>query len=174
MALINTPIHVICKKTLQIGFILALIAVSYIIGTYNRDVKEVPIITEKETKIYIGYERLDLNWENIDFWLKYFEVKFPEIVKAQIQLESGKEFESKIAIENRNLIGMKMPAVRTTTARFVNRGHAGYPTWIHCIEDYKLWQDFTYKGGDYYDHIRKSGYAGDSTYTDKLKQIVIK
>ena len=67
---------------------------------------------------------------------------------------------------------MKMPSVRTTTARYINRGHAGYPTWIHCIEDYKLWQDFTYKQGDYYQHLVNAGYAGDSAYIHKLKQIV--
>jgi hypothetical protein len=52
--------------------------------------------------------------------------------------------------------------------------HAFYQTYIECLYDYKLWQDYCYGDSkmDYFDFLNKAGYATDPHYTIRLKQIL--
>lgn len=112
----------------------------------------------------------ELSWENIDYWLRVYEIEHPEIVKRQIALETGL-LTSAICQENNNLFGMKQARVRKTTALGTKRGHAYYSNYIESIKDYKLWQDSMYEGGDYYAFLTRVGYAENTRYAAVLKSI---
>lgn len=113
-----------------------------------------------------------LTWQNINFWIDYFEVQQKEIVVAQIILETD-SLRSCIALENNNLFGFKVAKQRETTCTYSNRGHAGYSNYILSIQDYSIWQETYYDGKmDYYQFLIKSGYAQDSLYTHHLRSIV--
>ena len=117
------------------------------------------------------YEQLhELSWENIDYWIDHLEIEHPEIVKQQIALETGM-LTSTICAENNNLFGMKEPRVRETTALGTQHGHAYYHNYIDSIKDYKLWQDYSYSGGDYYGFLNRVGYAEANHYIAALKTI---
>jgi len=120
----------------------------------------------------VQYDKLHkLSWENIDYWLEAFDIEHPEIVKAQIAVETG-SLTSTICLENNNLFGMKEPRVRETTALGTKRRHAYYATYIDSIKDYKLWQDNMYSGEDcYYTFLDRVGYAEANHYIAALKTI---
>ena len=46
---------------------------------------------------------------------------------------------SRIALENHNLVGMKVPRVRLSSCIGMNRDHAVYPSDESCIFDLFLW-----------------------------------
>ena len=113
------------------------------------------------------YDKTILSWENIDFWICYFKLRHPDIIKAQIIQECGYDLTSKICIENNNLFGMKLPYKRVTTALYQNRGHAGFSTYIECIKDMKMFQDAYYDTmKTYYSFLQR--YAQDSNYVKKV------
>jgi uncharacterized FlgJ-related protein len=89
------------------------------------------------------------------------DVKFPDIVLAQAILESG-NFLSKIAKQNNNLFGMKMPKVRETTAVGQRYGYARYYSWKDSVKDYKLWQEALLKK---YPNMTRSQYK---TYINRM------
>lgn len=115
-------------------------------------------------------ECLQLTWSNIDWWLNYYQVESISIVKAQIWLETG-NLTSKYCKENNNLIGMKLAKRRQTTALGELDGMSYYSSWVCSLEDYKLWQTYFYKGGNYYDFLYMRGYAEDPYYNFKLRRI---
>jgi hypothetical protein len=110
-----------------------------------------------------------LNWASIDYWLKFYEVKEPEKAKRQIRLETA-NLTSHYCKECNNLFGMKKAIRRKTTAIGREKSMSVYATWQKSIEDYKLWQDYFYKGGDYYEFLNKK-YATDIYYVSKLKRL---
>lgn len=79
-------------------------------------------------------------WEEIN----QAGIQYPDLVFAQALLESG-DLKSKIARLNRNVFGMKLPSIRTTTAIGQKRGHALFKHWTESVRDYKLYQDFVFK-----------------------------
>lgn len=115
------------------------------------------------------YPKTVLNWENIDYWMDYFNVEYKDIVKAQIRLETG-NLTSDNCVKNNNLFGMMY---NDRTATYKANGYAGYSSYIESIKCYSMWQHKYYNGTDnYYDFLRKIGYATDSLYIQKLKTIV--
>lgn len=112
-----------------------------------------------------------LTWSNIDWWLTYYQVQNMDIVKAQIFLETG-NLTSKYCQENNNLLGMKLPKKRRSYALGDLDGMSYYPSWIHSIADYQLWQQYCYKGGDYYDFLQNRPYAEDPLYIAKLQKVI--
>lgn len=115
------------------------------------------------------FEKDVLSWYSIDYWLRVYEVREPDIVKRQIRLETG-DLTSRICRECNNLFGMKKARKRQTTAigREKN-GTAVYMDFRDSIKDYAIWQDYFYSGGDYYDFLQSHGYATDKKYVSKLK-----
>jgi flagellum-specific peptidoglycan hydrolase FlgJ len=111
-----------------------------------------------------------LNWHNIRREIAKCDLKFPEIVMLQIRLETG-GLTSRLCLECNNLTGMKRAVKRKTTAigREKN-GAAVYATWQDCLKDYKAWQDYMYKGGDYLNFLSRV-YATDPYYVSKLKRL---
>ena len=111
-----------------------------------------------------------LSWENIDYWIEFYQIQHPEIVKQQIRLETG-NLTSTICMENQNLFGMKLARVRETTAIGENRGHAVYSSFSQSIADYFLYQENMYSGGNYYTFLDKSNYAEAEHYISALKRL---
>ena len=106
------------------------------------------------------------------------DIKFPDIVLAQAVLESG-NFVSKIAKQNNNLFGMRMPKVRETTAVGQRNGYARYYNWKDSVKDYKLWQDALLKRypnmtrGQYKTYINRI-YSTGKNYISKINLIIQK
>ena len=81
-----------------------------------------------------------LNENNVYTMLLMYNIKYPEVVMSQIMIESA-YLKSKLTKRNNNIIGMTVPFKRQTTA--INKtGFAKYLSWIDCIQDYKLYQDY--------------------------------
>ena len=101
-------------------------------------------------------------------------IAYPDVVFAQARLETG-NFTSKVFRENRNLFGMKLPRVRSTTAIGEQNNHASYIRWQHSVADYKLWQDEVikkYRTKRAYLRYLSKHYAEDKRYIHKLKQML--
>jgi len=111
---------------------------------------------------------LTFNNENVLRYLDYFEIAHKDIVYKQSLIETG-NFSSEIFHQNNNLFGMHNPYKRATTSTGSNRHCATYSTYLESIKDYKIYQDYYYKGGNYYNFLQRIGYAEDSVYITKLK-----
>jgi uncharacterized FlgJ-related protein len=103
-------------------------------------------------------------------------VKFPNIVMAQAELESS-HFNSVMFHENNNMFGMKPAKLRPTTNKGENRGHAYFDSWKDCVLDYAFYSA-TYLNeikteAEYLNYL-KSSYAEDPNYINKLKTILKK
>jgi uncharacterized FlgJ-related protein len=100
-------------------------------------------------------------------------LRFPHIVLAQAQLESG-NFSSKIFRENNNLFGMKEAKIRPTTNCGTNRGHAKYNHWRESVIDYVLYYAVylhRFKTEESYYNYLDRGYAKNSNYSKILRKI---
>lgn len=81
----------------------------------------------------------ECNRENIYLAIKQLNIKYADVVFAQIILESS-NLKSKLAKTNNNFIGMKRAKKRETTAIDSKNGYAKYNNWYDCINDYLLYQ----------------------------------
>ena len=84
-------------------------------------------------------------------------VPHSEIVLKQALLESG-HFSSKLTKTHNNIFGLRKGGK-----------YRKYNDYMACITDYKRLISSKYKGGDYYEFLRKLGYAEDPDYIKKLK-----
>lgn len=126
---------------------------------------------EKEPKIeMVKIVTVD---SEIDSLIKNLNIRYPNVVKAQIVLESGFMLSTR-AIRDNNLTGMKVAKARPTTA--INKsGYAIYNSIEDCIIDYALWQSqnaFQCKTEQDYFELLGRIYAEDPKYIEKLKQIL--
>lgn len=102
-----------------------------------------------------------------------FEVQHPDIVFAQMRLESG-NFSSELARINDNFFGMRQPYTRITTSNGEQGGYANYRNWAFSLLDYALWQrryayDLTEE--EYLAKI-SSVYAEDTQYVNKIINLI--
>jgi len=116
------------------------------------------------------FDKYVLSWYSIDYWIDQFDIQNKEIVKRQIYHETG-SLTSRLCRECNNLTGMHKPRIRQTTVFGKDNGMSIYRSFIESIEDYGLWQEYFYKGNDYYDFLASHGYATDSLYITKLKNL---
>ncbi len=112
--------------------------------------------------------------ERLKQYIHDLNIKFPEVVLAQAELESG-HFKSTMFRENKNMFGMKQALRRPTTNKGESRGHAYFSTWKECVLDYALYSA-TYLSdiktqAEYLDFL-KQNYAEDPSYLIKLNQII--
>jgi uncharacterized FlgJ-related protein len=112
--------------------------------------------------------------EKLKEYILQLNIKFPQIVLAQAELESG-NFTSPIFKENHNFFGMKCAKLRPTTNKGENKGHAYFDTWRDCVVDYAFYSaaylNEIKTEAEYLDYLRQN-YAEDPNYVDKLKQIM--
>ena len=115
-----------------------------------------------------------LNEQNIYLALLLNDIKYPEVVISQIMIETG-YLTSKLCKRNNNLLGMMVPSKRETTA--INEGgYAKYTTWIDCILDYKLYQDYILSrhqitSRKQYIAFLHKNYAKSPTYKTRVTQL---
>ncbi len=105
-----------------------------------------------------------LNKENLYHELIAQDVDFPEIVLAQAVLETG-HFKSYSCVQRNNLFGLKNR----------NGSYMTFEHWTLAVAAYKKYiQKYKSPPADYYKYLNDLGYAGDPSYTAKLKEIVNK
>lgn len=95
--------------------------------------------------------------------LEYYKVRHPQIVYAQAVLETG-HFKSDLYLNGNNLFGL-----------YNSRKHRYYTFdhWKDCIIAYKEMIQYKYKDGDdYLNFLKEIGYAEDSEYICKLKELI--
>jgi hypothetical protein len=119
-------------------------------------------------------ETFEFSESNLDFMLTKFNVRFPEIVKAQVQLETG-NYSSKVYRENNNLFGMKKAYRRPSTCKGMKNGHCYYDDWFDSVIDYILYQRvFLSKIDNVDDYLKvlQNSYAEDPRYAKKLRVLI--
>lgn len=134
----------------------------------NKNVKKDVVIN-----ITMKCDEDSLNVDNVKNFIKRCKFENAEIVFAQVMLESG-NLKSEVALKNNNLLGMKLPGQRPTTAIGKQNGYAIYTSWKECLLDYLIWQSRYAKGlnEEQYLGILQSVYASDKNYIKKLKSII--
>ena len=132
-----------------------------------------------------------LNEETLRSELDSNHIICPEQVYAQILIESA-HLQSYLAKRTNNLLGMRYPFRRKTTAigiylpesnliikgtreelrKYRNQNHyAVYANWQECVKDYKLWQDESFKLTERYLNFLGTYYAEDTQYVEKIKKM---
>lgn len=116
----------------------------------------------------------------------------PNVVFAQAEIESA-FLKAGSSPKTRNLFGMRYPSTRKTTAiglylqgkdsiiygtraelrPYLSRPtYAVYANWVDAVEDYKLWQDYSFKTKEKYLEFLQRVYATEPTYAATLKKMV--
>ena len=132
------------------------------------------------TKIYYKIENPNTIVEDSSFtkekliiYVNSLNLKFPHIILAQAQLESG-NFTSHIFKSNNNFFVMKQARSRPTTCIKLQHGHAYYNNWKDCVIDYALYQAAYLKNikteEQYYKYIGNN-YAESENYSKIVKKI---
>jgi len=121
-------------------------------------------------------ERITMNDSILASYLIKIRVKFPHVVLAQAQLETG-NYTSRIFVENNNLFGMKLATVRPTTAVGERYTYACYENWQQSVIDYVMYQLSYYSNEKsdiaYINRISKT-YSEDVVYKNKITQMSAK
>tara|TARA_R110002020_G_scaffold148779_1_gene324811 strand:+ start:4825 stop:5223 length:399 start_codon:yes stop_codon:yes gene_type:complete len=89
------------------------------------------------------------------------KILFPEIVLAQSILETGWYKCKNCSLRKNNIFGF-----------WYKGAYIEYSSWQESVSYYARWQSRHYDGGDYYEFLKKVGYAEDPEYCNKLKIIV--
>ena len=92
----------------------------------------------------VAYAKTPPNQREVYQQIVSVGIKFPDVTLAQAILESA-NFKSKIAVQNNNLFGMRLPKSRETTAVGQKSGYARYLSWKDSVRDFKMWQDSLFK-----------------------------
>lgn len=119
---------------------------------------------------------LEFSEENLIKVIKESNIVYKDIFLAQIIQETF-HYTSDVFIKANNLCGMKVPKSRSHLSIGSYKGYALYPTWIHSVDDYALWQMPVvekYKTKrDYLLYLNRV-YAVDSFYDVRIKAILKK
>ena len=126
------------KKLLVITILLSVLIILFSFG--NNSPKEV-VLTETED--VLTHDTLEFR-DSVFNYIQELNIKHPEIVFKQAQIESG-NFSSKVFRENNNMFGMRVPFRRANTVIGENRGYAVYESWRHSVIDYALYQMYSAK-----------------------------
>ena len=152
------------KKLLVITILLFVLIILFSFG--NNSPKEV-VLTETED--VLTHDTLEFR-DSVFNYIQELNIKHPEIVFKQAQIESG-NFSSKVFRENNNMFGMRVPFRRANTVIGENRGYAVYESWRHSVIDYALYQMYSAKNLSEEEYIKflAKNYAEDPHYATKLK-----
>ena len=107
----------------------------------------------------------EVNEEILYNTLKHYKFPNPAIITAQAVLESG-DFRSRLCKENNNLFGL----YNSRTMSYFK-----FDSWISCVFAYKQFILKRYDSDeDYYKFLKRIGYASDSLYITKVRDLEIK
>ena len=125
---------------------------------YTPDYEEVPVKLEQPEFFLADRPTKELVKEACE----YFGLKHIDIVVAQSILETG-HYNSENCIKYNNLFGL-----------YNSRRNQYYKfdVWWKSICAYRDMIQYRYKDGDYYEWLKKIGYAEDPKYIPKIKGIV--
>lgn len=98
------------------------------------------------------------------------DIQWPKIVLNQAIWETGHFKCEDCSLDYNNLFGMRTNSCITSSNPY---GYIHYNTWQESVKAYAVWQKKWYKGGDYFEFLKEIGYAQDSLYIDKLKQMEV-
>lgn len=105
---------------------------------------------------------LELTPENFEYVCHYYEIKHPEIVYAQAQLESA-YFTSPVYKSKNNFLGL-------WNSR--RQEYYKFPHWSECLKGYRDYVQMKWDGNcDYYQFLTELPYAMDSSYVRKVKYL---
>lgn len=107
--------------------------------------------------------------------IKDLKIKQPHIALAQMEIESG-HFKSNLFKTQSNLLGMRYPTSRPTTALREERGYAYYKNWRDCVIDYSIYQASFLRDAteeEYYQYLQQF-YAEDGKYVEVIKKHIKK
>lgn len=108
--------------------------------------------------------------EEVKGYIQELSIEHPSIVMKQFREESG-HGSSGLAVKFNNVMGMKYPSNRPTTATGkLPSGFAIYNSVRDCIIDYALWQQAYARGleeTEYLSYLRRV-YTSDEKYLYKL------
>jgi hypothetical protein len=161
------------KKVNYLLLVLKILTPFFIVILFSSTIlpeKETVNITPEERVLIIS-EASKFTKEKLIREIERLNFRFPHIVLAQAQIESG-NFSSPIFKENHNMFGMREAQVRANLARGTRRKHAFYDTWKESLYDYALYYS-TYLSklkteDQYFDYLGQS-YAEDPNYVKKVK-----
>jgi hypothetical protein len=133
-----------------------------------------PVTIQKVIRVYTitPIEKMQPTLENAYFWIKFWNVRNPDMALQQLRLESG-NMTSHIFLRDRNCFGMNYPTKRKTTAIARDGRWAVYSDFVSSILDYKYYQDAIgvpdgLSDYQYYKFLEDHHYWQDSTYLQKL------
>ena len=89
-------------------------------------------------------------------------VKHPKIVLGQSLLETGYYRCRNCSMDKNNLFGYGWDG----------KSYYSYNNWVESVANYARWQKKHYKSGDYYEFLKRIGYATSENYINDLKWIV--
>ena len=120
---------------------------------------------------------LELNHENLELAMEFYEIEHADIVMSQALIETG-HFKSYNCTKRHNLFGLVNSRQKRTEA---NRNR--YFVFNHWSESVKGYRDYVqYKftdnkekwDNDYYVFLQRLGYAEDPTYVNKVRNLTNK
>jgi hypothetical protein len=154
-----------------------------------------PMLHFNETPPPSEEQQLTLTLENVKNEIERLGMVCPEVVLAQVKLESG-HLTSKLLKRSNNMFGMRFPNRRPTTAigiyipaldsvvkiskREELKKYAGYSsyavynTWQDAVMDYKLWQEHAFRVNEKYMEFLGKYYAEDTAYVERVKYLARK
>lgn len=98
--------------------------------------------------------------ERVLIYLSEIGVEHPEIVTAQAVVETGWFKCTDCSMQFNNLFGFR-----------VNGEYLQFDDWKQSCDYYLSWQQSRYIGGDYYNFLSVVGYALDSLYEEKVRNV---
>lgn len=141
-----------------IGAILLILSLGWI-GYFLDDRKSKEESNEESIEASWGEKHLTI--DNLYEELLTQEVDYPEIVLSQALLETN-HFQSYSCRERNNLFGLRKS----------DGTYMSFPHWTYSVAAYKKYiQKYKEIPEDYYKFLDNLGYAEDSLYIDKVKQI---
>ena len=141
-----------------VGVLGAIQVHSYLKEDGLPEIKVVHIVNEEQPDFFSKSPQ-----EGLMEALEYYGVKHPQIVYAQAVLETG-HFKSDLCLNDNNLFGL----YNSKKHRYYTFDH-----WKDCIIAYKEVIQYKYKDGDdYLNFLEEIGYAEDSGYICKLKELI--
>ena len=157
-------------------FLTILITIIIMVSQFKKQSNDIRYVSEETKAIIINEfdKQNEFSSEKLKEYVLELNIKFPHIVLAQSQIETG-YYKSKIFKENNNLFGMKQARQRPTTNRGTENNHAYYDTWKQSVVDYALYQakylSRLRTEEEYLSYLGQS-YAEDPNYVSKIRKII--
>ena len=121
-------------------------------------------------------DRYDISLDDstLYYWAVSHRVQHPDLFCASVILESGAG-KSRLAIEDRNLTGMRTCKRRfTTQVGNTNSGYGIYDSWRECLIDKAYWEHANIPDSasrETYKKIYCRTYAEDTRYCQKMEKV---